>query len=703
MSQLVVVGDQSSGKSSVLEGITGFAFPRDAGLCTRYATQITCRREDQQSVIVSIIPHEDSDPDERVMIKEFHKTLDELTDASLANIFKQANETMGLRSSEDDEQTDGSARPTFSEHILKIEICGPNHFTVIDVPGIFRNTEGKDYILSHHYRDIELVRDMVKKYMKDPRTIILAIMPCNVDPATQEVLKLAKQFDPQMTRTMGVLTKPDLAIERAIQQIAINHVLGKRGDLTLGYYIVKNRGPDDVTMSLAEGQMKEKNFFSEDPWSTLRNTERAGIFALKLKVRELLIDLIKQEFPKLRAEVTKELVDLKTQLNKMGPSRSDPLSQRAYLSNMCENFQSITRDALSANYTGNNIFSDSDSLRLITRVVEANEAFSNQISWAGHTRSFTDSGKLHQEESESEEDPFGPQKTRSFSFASRQSLESEDLAEAVQFPELDSILQESSARRHIKHDDDIMEYIELVYNNSRGADLGTFSGSMLAAIFKEQTKNWESITLYHVSRSIILVHQFIVKVIEEVCPDAHVFDTLWNDHILEKLQQTYIRAIDKAKYLLSIEREHLPFTLNHYFNDNLQKLQGERLVSLMKNLGISDDTGAHLTWPQVGNLSANKGNPEHVREYIHDVLYSYYKVALKRFVDVVCQQAVFYYLLRGQESPLQIFKYELVNEFSDEELENIAGESASVKAQRAKLDRDIKDFEEAMRVLRGSK
>ncbi|KAH8841775.1 Dynamin- protein 4C [Pyricularia oryzae] len=36
--QLVVVGDQSSGKSSVLESITGFAFPRAAELCTRYAT-----------------------------------------------------------------------------------------------------------------------------------------------------------------------------------------------------------------------------------------------------------------------------------------------------------------------------------------------------------------------------------------------------------------------------------------------------------------------------------------------------------------------------------------------------------------------------------------------------------------------------------------------------------------------------------------
>lgn len=54
--QLVVVGDQSSGKSSVLEGLTGLPFPRDSGLCTRFATQITFRRATKESLTVSVIP-----------------------------------------------------------------------------------------------------------------------------------------------------------------------------------------------------------------------------------------------------------------------------------------------------------------------------------------------------------------------------------------------------------------------------------------------------------------------------------------------------------------------------------------------------------------------------------------------------------------------------------------------------------------------
>jgi hypothetical protein len=74
----------------VLEGITGFAFPRAAELCTRYCTQITCRREQQRSIAVSIIPHDDADPQERAKMKEFNETLDEINKEGLAKIFKKA-------------------------------------------------------------------------------------------------------------------------------------------------------------------------------------------------------------------------------------------------------------------------------------------------------------------------------------------------------------------------------------------------------------------------------------------------------------------------------------------------------------------------------------------------------------------------------------------------------------------------------------
>lgn len=87
--QLVVVGDQSSGKSSVLESVTGFSFPRAAGLCTRYATQITCRREVQKGVAISIIPRPSATTAEKEDLKQFHRFVTDLSGCDLAEVFEE--------------------------------------------------------------------------------------------------------------------------------------------------------------------------------------------------------------------------------------------------------------------------------------------------------------------------------------------------------------------------------------------------------------------------------------------------------------------------------------------------------------------------------------------------------------------------------------------------------------------------------------
>jgi hypothetical protein len=77
--QLVVVGDQSSGKSSVLEALTGIPFPVASTLCTRFATQINFRRTAQESVIITIIPAKDTEPSRAGFLKAFNRKVKELT------------------------------------------------------------------------------------------------------------------------------------------------------------------------------------------------------------------------------------------------------------------------------------------------------------------------------------------------------------------------------------------------------------------------------------------------------------------------------------------------------------------------------------------------------------------------------------------------------------------------------------------------
>ncbi len=52
--QIVVCGDQSAGKSSVPEAISGMTFPTKDNLCTRFATELILRREDTEAVNVSM-------------------------------------------------------------------------------------------------------------------------------------------------------------------------------------------------------------------------------------------------------------------------------------------------------------------------------------------------------------------------------------------------------------------------------------------------------------------------------------------------------------------------------------------------------------------------------------------------------------------------------------------------------------------------
>ena len=70
-------------------------------------------------------------------------------------------------------------KQTFSKDVFRIEIEGPDqeHLSVIDVPGIFRNTSPG--LTTKH--DIKVVKNMVLEYIENPRLVMLAVVPANVD------------------------------------------------------------------------------------------------------------------------------------------------------------------------------------------------------------------------------------------------------------------------------------------------------------------------------------------------------------------------------------------------------------------------------------------------------------------------------------------------------------------------------------------
>lgn len=184
---------------------------------------------------------------------------------------------------------------TFSEDVLRLEIGGPEqeHFSVVDVPGIFRKTtEGVTT-----KTDKEMVTSMVRSYMRNPRSVILAVIPANVDIATQEILTMAEEVDEDGHRTLGVLTKPDL-VDAGAEPPIMELVQGKRHRLTLGWCIVRNPGQQQLNDPENDRNSAEKLFFrNRAPWNTL-DEDRVGVGALRIRLQQILAGHIRREFPK---------------------------------------------------------------------------------------------------------------------------------------------------------------------------------------------------------------------------------------------------------------------------------------------------------------------------------------------------------------------------------------------------------------------
>lgn len=585
----------------------------------------------------------------------------------------------------------------FSEDVLKIEVHGPkeDYLTIIDVPGIFRTTTQ-----ATTKEDMIMVRDMVKQYIKESRTIILAVLPSNVDIATQEILELAEDYDKNGERTLGVLTKPDLATEPSVQAAVCDLIQGKTRPLTLGYYLVRNRGANDAPTGLSELDQ----IFRTQPWNDLPD-DRVGILALKEQLQSLLVEITLREFPKLLWDVSGKIREYKRELNSLGPPRTDEREQRRFLSHIAGAFQDRARAALAADYNQDPVF-DEDGLRLITQVVNITDVFSADAQQNAHSRHFKNIEMSELSvpsawpaDSDSEEEPV--------------QLMVESIRALVDKTGVDEVTSEELAELGdiivLPHNipnprEDVTAWINDVYLHSRGQDLGTFNSNLVSMGFTEQSRKWGDVTKRYMSRIIITLHRFIAAAIRSVFPEEPARTQLWSA-VLESLVGRYKGAMDQASLLVRVEQRKKPYTLNPLFTGALSKARGDRITELLRPKARKD-TKQYGSPQQMVNLddiakaAEGKRNVDQLQEEIHDIVHAYYNLALDRFVDNIFQLAVDYHLLRGPSSPLNVFTQDWVINLEAEQLERIVGETKAAKKRRSKLAKKIDDLSEALKILK---
>lgn len=322
--RICVVGTQSSGKSSVLESVVGFDFlPRGEGIVTRRPVEMRLVHIPSKNGADEAYVVFEKDRNKKFMdFEKVREEIDRLTD-------EVAGKNKGI---------------VDDPIILTIYGTQCPDLTLIDLPGITRvPLKGSDQCDNIE----QLTRDMAIRYARDPRTIILAVIPANADMSTSDALQLSRRVDPKGLRTIGVVTKIDL-MDRGTDASKMLH--GDEVPLRLGYTGVKNRSSADLKAgkSIKDALEDETAFFSSHPVYRNLSPELVGTKNLVSKLTKVLFKHIRTFLPDIRREINARIRSLSSRLEEFGQSVPLESSDRtqlmwAMITDYCEMIKNTIR------------------------------------------------------------------------------------------------------------------------------------------------------------------------------------------------------------------------------------------------------------------------------------------------------------------------------------------------------------------------
>ncbi|KAK5708504.1 hypothetical protein LTR17_020635 [Elasticomyces elasticus] len=631
--QLVVCGDQSAGKSSVLEGITGLPFPRQDGVCTRFPTEIILSHiEGPTSVSAEIIPHHNRSDASKTELCKYRREMAQFSE--LPGVIEEVGKTLGTRGFGLVE-----TGPAFVEDVLRIKVSGPIglHLTVVDLPGLISvaNEEQTE-------EDVQTVHSLVDSYAQNPRTILLAVVQANNDIANQGIIQKSKKYDKSGQRTVGIITKPDLintGTERRIAALAKNQDTTK---LKLGYFLLKNPSPSELASGCTQEQRErtELNYFASSPWKEQAlEAERVGVATLRRFLQRLLDQHIEKELPKVREEIKQLIKRTENEINALGEERPTAGHLRMFLSRIAMRFHNLAIAALHGDYHGVDtpFFADPDEsptyLRLRAFVHNANTVFANEMRENGQTM------------------------------------------KVVQTSVMD--VWDSGA---IKDSPEV----------SSGQGLVT-EGEMKAFVLK--SKKWNVMANEHLADVFESLSAFAKAAVRYVSADDQVSIEML-DRIESSLLESKQTSEEELLKLCEDEAQQ-PITYNHYYTDNVQKARQASTRKWIKQAMQDASIEYYNGKLHISNTAADgeKLLTALQRQVLIDMddqacsevlvgFSAYYKVARKTFVDNVCKQVIERHLLRSLP---MMFSPETVAYYNDEEMKRIAGEVESTITKRRQL------------------
>ena len=310
--KIVVVGDQSTGKSSLIEGMSGIKVPRSASTCTRCPLEINLIETPEQQWSCELFLHKkyvyqgnlgSARPPGRNTAKIEGATRNrplgpwveqDSEDLHFASLTNKAGVVDALERAQLAILNPGSSyekykpgnplqqrehQVKFSPNVIRLDISGPGlpNLSFYDLPGVINVTDNTEEAYL-----VPLIRNLVKDYIKAESCINLLALTMTHDAVNSSAFGLIKEMKAE-ARTVGCLTKPDRMDPGEALDQWIRILRGEEYQLGFGYHVIKNNANPDIDHATA--RKEEAAFFTEnEPWTTVLNMYSNRFGTLQLQV-----------------------------------------------------------------------------------------------------------------------------------------------------------------------------------------------------------------------------------------------------------------------------------------------------------------------------------------------------------------------------------------------------------------------------------
>jgi hypothetical protein len=463
--------------------------------------------------------------------------------------------------------------------------------------------------------------------MKNPKSIILAILSAENQYILQKVLDIAESHDPKRERTLGIITKPDTT--KPLSQKEEEWVKCAKNEtikLRLGWYTLRNmernRGEQNHPSDAAR-DLEETRFFGIGSWSDV-DRDRVGIAALRRGLRSLLQRHTQHHLPSLVEDIQTKINANQAQLDKLGVGRVSTSERKTYLINISRQFEKIVLQATNGNYDDRHFFADGElyanldsrNLRAVLRAL--NEAFVEKMQNEGHRRCIV---PVDSSTSDDEDDDTNAGSARKQCFFTHTNNKSPDRQETIDRDEFELEVEQEATK-------------------ARGTELPTAVNRHLPGkLFRDQSRPWMKLATEHLESSWEAVSDFADLLLTHLTDDpTHGY---LRNEILDRALETIRTKLElKLKELFFYyERGHtLPTTGR--FCEKLKSIQSRRQAGCQHDQDNSTETDPAAPGGARNSTPKEIEHHQSAASQTIDEMQAYYEVSKEQSLTLADKVAV---------------------------------------------------------------